>query len=116
MKIRAHRQSGHGPSHIEQSWTQYILKQKKTIGLKTQSIGSNTQKKANKIAKFFINAVFISVEATFYKSELLKNLVILFAFFCAFEPIDCVFKPIDFFCFNLYGFLMDLHLNTYSWL
>ena len=45
--------------------------------------------------------MFISVEATFYKNELLENLVILFAFFCAFEPIDYFVKPIGFFCFNL---------------
>ena len=39
----------------------------------------------------------MSVEATFYKNELIKNFVILFAFFCAFEPIDFFFKPIGFF-------------------
>ena len=41
--------------------------------------------------------IFISVEATFYKNELIKNFVILFVFFCAFEPIDSFFKPIGFF-------------------
>ena len=35
-----------------------------------------------------LQCIFISVEATFYKNELIQNLVILFAFFCAFEPID----------------------------
>ena len=39
----------------------------------------------------------MSVEATFYKNGLMKNLLILFVFFCAFEPIDSFFKPIGFF-------------------
>ena len=31
-----------------------------------------------------------------YKNALIKNLVILFVFFCAFEPKDSFFKPICF--------------------
>ena len=36
-----------------------------------------------------------------YKNALIKNLVILFVFFRAIEPIDSFLKPM-FFCFNLY--------------
>ena len=39
----------------------------------------------------------MSVKATFHKNVLIKNLVILFAFFCAVEPIYSFFKPIGFF-------------------
>ena len=35
------------------------------------------------------------VEATFHKTELIKNFVILFVFFCGVEPIF-FFKPIGF--------------------
>ena len=36
----------------------------------------------------------MSVDATFYKNEdlLMKNVVILFAFFCAFKSIDYFFN------------------------
>ena len=44
----------------------------------------------------------MSVEATFHKNALIKNLVILFVFFCAVEPVySFFFKPIGFFWFNL---------------
>ena len=43
-----------------------------------------------------IYVFFIKCGFDTYKNALMKNLVILFAFFCAFEPIDCVFKPIGF--------------------
>ena len=33
----------------------------------------------------------MNVQATIYKNELIKNLVILFAFFCAFEPLEYFF-------------------------
>ena len=39
----------------------------------------------------------MSVEATFHKNAKIKNLVILFIFFCAVGPIYSFFKPIDFF-------------------
>ena len=38
----------------------------------------------------------MSVEATFHKNALIKNLVILFVFFCAGEPIYSFFEPIGF--------------------
>ena len=73
------------------------IKSKKPIGLKKEYIGSTAQKKSNKITKFLINAFLLSVEATFHKNALIKNLVILFDFFCAVEPIYSFFKPIGFF-------------------
>ena len=41
----------------------------------------------------------MSVKATFYKNELIINLVILFVFFCAFESIDLSFSTDRFFLF-----------------
>ena len=73
------------------------IKTKKPIGLKKYSIDSNTQKKANKITTFFINSFFIECGFDTYKNALIKNVVILFAFFCAFESIEYFFKPIGFF-------------------
>ena len=39
----------------------------------------------------------MSVEATFHKNALIKNLVILFDFFCAVEPIYSFFQTDRFF-------------------
>jgi len=64
--------------------------------LKKKYIDSTAQKKSNKITKFLINAFLLSVEATFQKNALIKNLVILFDFFGAVEPIYSFFKPIGF--------------------
>ena len=36
----------------------------------------------------------MSVEATFYKTALIMNLVILFVLFCASEPLDLFFQQI----------------------
>ena len=41
--------------------------------------------------------LFLCVKATFYKNASIINLVILFVFFCAFEPIDLFFQPKGFF-------------------
>ena len=49
--------------------------------------------------------IFISVEATFHKNALIKNLVILFDFFCAVEPIYSFFQTDSFFLFNLNVFV-----------
>ena len=53
----------------------------------------------------------MSVEATFHKNVLIKNLVILFDFFCAVEPIYIFFKPIGFFALILLFLLVDIENN-----
>ena len=47
----------------------------------------------------------MSVEATFHKNALIKNLVILFDFFCAVESIYSFFQTDRFFWFNLIVFV-----------
>ena len=55
----------------------------------------------------------MSVEATFHKNALIKNLVILFDFFCAVEPIySFFFKPIGFFDL-IWMFLLEDIWNNY---
>ena len=78
-------------------WIKIIIKTKNLSVEKERSIDSKAQKKTNKITKFRINAFFISVKATFYKNELIINLVILFVFFCAFESMDLSFSTDRFF-------------------
>ena len=54
----------------------------------------------------------MSVEATFHKNALIKNLVILFVFFfCAVEPIYSFFKPIGFFDLISMFFFVDIENN-----
>ena len=53
----------------------------------------------------------MSVAATFHKNALIKNLVILFVFFCAVEPIYSFFKPIGFFYLIWMVFLVDIENN-----
>ena len=53
----------------------------------------------------------MSVEATFHKNALIKNLVIWFVFFCAVEPIYSFFQTDRFFLFNLIVFLVDIESN-----
>ena len=75
------------------TWGIQYIKLKKTYRFeKKEYIGSTAQKKSNKITKFLINAFLLSVEATFHKNALIKNLVILFDFFCAVEPIYSFFS------------------------
>ena len=79
-------------NHCFDNFPDYLnIKSKKPIGLKKEYIGSTAQKKTNKITKFFDQCIFISVEATFHKNALIENLVILFVFFCAVEPIYSFF-------------------------
>ena len=46
-----------------------------------------------------------------YKNALIENLVILFVFFCAVEPIYSFFKPIGF--FDLIYIILQLHVCMY---
>ena len=68
-----------------------LLKQKKTYRLKKNNLLAQTHKRRQINYKIFYQCIFISVEVTFYKNELIENFIILFAFFCAFEPIDYFF-------------------------
>ena len=53
----------------------------------------------------------MSVETTFHENALIKNLVILFVFFCADEPIYSFFEPISFFDLISMFFLVDIENN-----
>ena len=68
---------------------------------KKEYIGSTAQKKTNKITKFLINAFLWNVASTLIKMLWSKNLVILFVFFCAVEPIYSFFQTDRFFLFNI---------------
>ena len=55
-------------------------------------------------------------DTTYYKNAMLKNLIILFVFFCifcVFEPMDFIFlKSIVLICLNLFAFPVKIK-NTY---
>ena len=53
----------------------------------------------------------MSVEATFHKNALIKNLVILFDFFCAVDQYILFFKPIGFFDLIWLFLLVDIENN-----